>query len=230
MKDNCLICKKNEKIVKDGLCVKCYPIKALKQQHPNFNQNSLIVHVRKAFGTYVFVFANDTQNKKFAIYYAKGDYTQIKFEIYDYRDLVDFDVTEDGNSVTQGKGGSAFIGALLLGVPGAIIGAAGSQTTKQQCNAIRLHLRTKNHSRDDTFYFFLDKVTPIPVNSMEYTTASQALKKVTYELSTILKSNDPSTKETSSSADEIRKYKELLNDGIITQEEFEAKKEQLLGL
>lgn len=33
-----------------------------------------------------------------------------------------------------------------------------------------------------------------------------------------------------SAADEIRKYKGLLDDGIISQEEFEAKKKQLLGL
>ena len=33
-----------------------------------------------------------------------------------------------------------------------------------------------------------------------------------------------------SSADEIRKFKELLDSGIITQEEFDAKKKQLLGL
>ncbi len=33
-----------------------------------------------------------------------------------------------------------------------------------------------------------------------------------------------------SSADEIKKYKELLDIGAITQEEFEAKKKQLLGL
>ena len=31
-------------------------------------------------------------------------------------------------------------------------------------------------------------------------------------------------------ADEIKKYKELLDNGIITKEEFEAKKKQLLGL
>lgn len=35
---------------------------------------------------------------------------------------------------------------------------------------------------------------------------------------------------TNSSADEIKKYKELLDSGIITQEEFDAKKKQLLGL
>ena len=36
--------------------------------------------------------------------------------------------------------------------------------------------------------------------------------------------------EKSNSADEIKKYKELLDDGIITQEEFDAKKKQILGL
>lgn len=35
---------------------------------------------------------------------------------------------------------------------------------------------------------------------------------------------------TVSSAEEIKKYKELFDDGIITQEEFDAKKKQLLGL
>ena len=33
-----------------------------------------------------------------------------------------------------------------------------------------------------------------------------------------------------SSADELKKFKELLDSGIITQEEFDAKKKQLLGL
>lgn len=33
-----------------------------------------------------------------------------------------------------------------------------------------------------------------------------------------------------SNADELKKYKELLDSGVITQEEFDAKKKQLLGL
>ena len=35
---------------------------------------------------------------------------------------------------------------------------------------------------------------------------------------------------TKSAADELKKYKELLDSGVITQEEFNAKKKQLLGL
>ena len=36
--------------------------------------------------------------------------------------------------------------------------------------------------------------------------------------------------ETGSVTDEIREYKKLLDEGIITQEEFDAKKKQLMGL
>lgn len=37
-------------------------------------------------------------------------------------------------------------------------------------------------------------------------------------------------KTSSSQADELKKYKELLDSGVISQEEFDAKKKQLLGL
>lgn len=36
--------------------------------------------------------------------------------------------------------------------------------------------------------------------------------------------------DSASNADELKKYKELLDSGVITQEEFDAKKKQLLGL
>ena len=48
----------------------------------------------------------------------------------------------------------------------------------------------------------------------------------------LMKDNEQciNNQQTVSSADEIKKYKELLDSGIITQEEFDAKKKQLLGL
>jgi len=42
--------------------------------------------------------------------------------------------------------------------------------------------------------------------------------------------SQPSPVTQLSPADEIRQYKQLLDDGIITQEEFDAKKKQLLGI
>ncbi len=53
------------------------------------------------------------------------------------------------------------------------------------------------------------------------------MKKEDYERE-IQKANTP--QPTSSPADELKKYKELLDMSIITQEEFDAKKKQLLGL
>ena len=53
----------------------------------------------------------------------------------------------------------------------------------------------------------------------------------------VARQNKPTTAPTTikqeipqSQADELKKYKELLDSGIITQEEFDAKKKQLLGL
>ena len=40
----------------------------------------------------------------------------------------------------------------------------------------------------------------------------------------------PQAKNDGDRTEEIRNYKALLDDGIITEEEFEAKKKQLLGL
>ena len=45
--------------------------------------------------------------------------------------------------------------------------------------------------------------------------------------------NNPEVEEvvsTVSAADEIKKFKALLDDGVITQDEFDIKKKQLLGL
>lgn len=46
------------------------------------------------------------------------------------------------------------------------------------------------------------------------------------------KNNEPTIKQQipQSNADELRKYKDLFDSGVITQEEFEAKKKQLLDL
>ena len=59
-------------------------------------------------------------------------------------------------------------------------------------------------------------------------------KEVYQSLSDLLKERQSHTVNPSSSqtgnADELKKYKELLDMGVITQEEFDAKKKQLLGL
>lgn len=62
--------------------------------------------------------------------------------------------------------------------------------------------------------------------------AMKAVKDKIYEMiNNALKANNTTTiVAATSSADELKKFKELLDSGIISQEEFDEKKKQLLGL
>lgn len=59
---------------------------------------------------------------------------------------------------------------------------------------------------------------------------STKLKRISEEELNQIKENKNASTSTVSSADELKKFKELLDIGVITQEEFDAKKKQLLGL
>ncbi|MDR2865842.1 MAG: SHOCT domain-containing protein, partial [Methanomassiliicoccaceae archaeon] len=79
------------------------------------------------------------------------------------------------------------------------------------------------------------KLNDIP--SYQYLTPAQIkdvisgrVQKSSVRASTQFAPQDESPSTQASSADEIRKYKELMDDGIITREEFEAVKKRLLGL
>ena len=57
----------------------------------------------------------------------------------------------------------------------------------------------------------------------------KVLTKEEYNTETTSKNTPEPTTPTTSAADELKKFKELLDMGIITQEEFDTKKKQLLG-
>lgn len=91
----------------------------------------------------------------------------------------------------------------------------------------------------------LDSVSAIAVNYHHVVSASSSSGRISFAL--IENANDihnciselliqrqtqkqaPAAQSTSN-ADELKKYKELLDSGVISQEEFDAKKKQLLGL
>lgn len=92
----------------------------------------------------------------------------------------------------------------------------------------------------------LDSITAVatgPFSGLAVTTASGAIKFVMLknrdelheEISKLLiaRQEKPAIvkqENSQSTADELKKYKDLLDSGAITQEEFDAKKKQLLGL
>ena len=87
-------------------------------------------------------------------------------------------------------------------------------------------IKHSNFFNENSFTF---EATQIPNAKMEEIASYIKNKMEQYKVAkvapptTIIQNND-------SAADELKKFKELLDMGVITQEEFDAKKKQLLGL
>lgn len=67
-------------------------------------------------------------------------------------------------------------------------------------------------------------------NSITFIKKELAQAKELVELIESYRHSEKTPSSTTSPADELKKYKELLDEGILTQEEFDAKKKQLLNI
>lgn len=162
-------------------------------------------------------------------FYAKdmfvdGKKTPVVFYFYQ---LKDYSITEDGKTIQKSGAGTAIAGGLLFGGVGAIAGGLAGRKTKEKISkmTITLHIESK----------WVDKIE-IPIVTSEikkggltYNLSKQIFENCTRLLEDILSENN-GRPIPASGADEILKYKELLDAGIISGEEFNAKKKQILGL
>ena len=156
-------------------------------------------------------------------------------ELFDYDEIIDYEFTENGEQITTGGLGSAVAGGLLLGSTGAIVGSnVGKKKSKTSINSMQIRISLSNKYRNQILIDLLPLKSEIKSGSLAYTSyKSQADKLVSFLDSLCNKVNaatHSSTESHVSEADEILKFKSLLDSGIISQEEFEAKKKQLLGL
>lgn len=158
--------------------------------------------------------------------------------LYNYEDIIDYELTMDGEQVAKGGLGSTVAGGLMFGGAGAIVGSnVGKKTTSSIIKSMQIRI-SLNHP-----YITEEKVVfathdGIKVGGYDYnkfkTEADNTISfldslcaKAAAEKALAANTAQPSA---ISSADEILKYKNLLDSGIISQEEFDAKKKQLLGL
>ena len=181
--------------------------------------------------------AVSTMGASLAIEYAlkPGD------EIFTFDEIVDYDLYENNESISSGGLGRAVAGGLLLGGVGAIVGGVtGKKKTKSTCESMYLHIST-------TSYFFPSLMIPyitkeIKTKSNDYTKALSKAKETMSCLEGVFKVNEDSkgpqkveiVSSTQTSDDDpiekVKKLKELLDLGVITEEEFDQKKKQLLNL
>jgi hypothetical protein len=192
-----------------------------------FSETKLI----KPAGQQMFLIHIDSNNKMFTI-----DYPLVKRStfVFLFDDLIGYEVFENGGlTETSGGIGAAVAGGVLFGAAGAIAGSnVGKKKGKSFISNITVALSTNVLNRNLIEIPILVRETK--VNSPEHIRARNAKREVTSILDYVLSNkSDPSNatpSETYSEADEIRKFKLLADEGIITEEEFQLKKKQLLGI
>ena len=172
--------------------------------------------------------------------------------IYLFEELLSYDLST--NTGVQVKGGvsvgRAIVGGALLGPAGMILGGAtGKKKQINKISRIEININVNGaarSSRNISIYKGKDieensslartyfKTAQADLAMLDLVSQSSAPSRTINELSdevieteTII---EHSIAETPSAADEIRKFKSLLDEGIITQEEFDTKKKELLNL
>lgn len=177
----------------------------------------------------------DDDHKIFAI----ASYVGFKKEwnYFRYDQIKSFRLYEDGRNVTSANIGNAAIGGALFGSAGAVVGAMTNQRTESVCSSMYITIKLQNCYIPSVDITFVSSETER--DSLRYSTSCAAAEATVKALDAAIAMVAPPKPERSireqpthniSAADEIRQYKQLLDDGIITEEEFQAKKKQLLDL
>lgn len=151
--------------------------------------------------------------------------------VFAYNDIISYELLQNGEAITKGSLGGAVIGGALFGGVGAIVGGSvGAKKTKQEISEFRIKIVTRNICYPEVYINFLT-TGKVKSDSFLYKTYSDSAQRVLSLLAIIVDSGSNAPVASPVSVpDEILKYKKLLDDGIITQEEFDAKKQQLLNL
>ena len=176
----------------------------------------------------------DNQNKKFI--YQKGKSFS---RTYKFSDLINYEVYENGHSKVKGRAGSALIGGAFFGLGGLIVGSSMSRNINEKCNQLKLIIRLNDFDCPQIMITYVDNVD-WDKNGWTYRNMKENLQSVcsmlefmlnekTLEQSSTVKQVEK-TSEQKSQKEQLQELKEMLDDGLITQEDFEQKKKQILGL
>lgn len=161
--------------------------------------------------------------------------SDIKAEVFQYDQIIGFDLIENGNNIISGGTGRAVAGGLLFGEVGAVVGGVtATRKTAELCTLLKIKITFRNCQRQSIDITFIENNNGLPKTSYEYSTKYELAEGIITALQVAVdkvKQSEVSPKTSViSTADEILKFKNLLDAGIITEEEFQAKKKQLLGL
>lgn len=154
-------------------------------------------------------------------------------KIYSFRDLLSFDLIQNGNQIISGNDGKAAVGAVLFGTAGAVVGASAKKKVSDVCNGLHLELNVNDLNCPLIKLPFIEQ--QMAVNSPLYEIRSEFARKVMAILSYIKANAEQPMQKTLEQSHpdiykEIEKLHALKEKGILTEEEFTQKKKSILGI
>lgn len=177
-----------------------------------------------------FLYLDDNQ-KKFALPKVTTLGKVKDMNIYNYEEIIDYELIEDGNSISKGGVGRAIVGGVLFGGVGAIVGGSTGHKNKQTCSRLQVKITLNNISCPVVYIDLI--TTETKKDGILYKTVFPQAQEILSLLNVICQENNKENsnlESTFSVADELKKYKELLDCGAITEEEYDKKKKELLNL
>ncbi len=151
---------------------------------------------------------------------------------YSFSDIVSFEIIENGSSITKGGLGAAAVGGALFGDAGAIVGAVtAAKTTSTICNSMEIAITVKDEEYPNIYI----PIVTIPVSTLgeEYKQYRKNARDIMSALNRMYASEDKSIKPQANTTDgieDLHKYKALLDEGLITTEEYDSLKKRILQL
>lgn len=153
--------------------------------------------------------------------------------VFNFDDILEITIAKGGKTIsatstTRKEKGirKALVGGLIAGPTGALLGG------------MMAHSKTSTFAAEDQIYYLniiIDGendplVIPCPTEQVAESIRLALVRRMKDPVDNNSAEKSTPDPQSISTADEIRKFKQLLDDGIITQEEFDSKKKQLLGL
>ena len=175
----------------------------------------------------------DSENKKFI--FQNKDTVCIK--PYNFSDMLNYEVYENGKSQVQGRAGSALIGGAFFGLGGLIVGSSMSRNINEKCNELKLIIRINDPENpqivipyiktqcDKSGWLYRDTIENVQelCSLLEYIINTKTLEQSA-------NSQSQSIEIEKSPKEQLQELKEMLNEGLITEEDYEQKKKQIIGL
>lgn len=166
----------------------------------------------------------DENTKRWAVYKSEQS------PIYDFKDIIKVELDENGNKyVSQNGVLRAVVGSAVFGGVGAIVGAT-TATKSHTINSLNVIVYTSRIS--DPVITIPLIISPVSDSSALYSRNKANAIKLMGMLNAIAVQNEPAKAENVSAisnADELAKYKRLLDEGAISEEEYKEVKSKILN-